>query len=212
MGVSESGEILDDWEKIIKLSQSGKIAKYYKPGDYKSFVLEGGPLEGTVCEMGYVGYGLENDLTGAPVSTWIIKEGPVETGWYSDSDGPLDWADSDIRSYCYNNIYNYIPNVIRESIELVKKEYIGLKRSLDSYRSSSEDLVWILSVDECEQLYTDWIINHLQEENYFWLRDALPKYGWARVYVGKKANPITITNYHSIGPRDLIFGFCISGK
>lgn len=119
LGVSEDGEILDDWEKIGKICKAGRAQDFYSVGNWKN--VDYGSTYGTKKMVIFrFNYDDLADGTGKANTSWVCR-GYLD-GYkviQSDSTGAL--TRMNCRSTLNDSIYNSIESTVKDNIKLVHK-------------------------------------------------------------------------------------------
>lgn len=153
LGVSADGEILDDWETIIKIAQAGRAADFYSSGNTKQ--LEWG--SGGIVNMILVGINEDDrsdnkgkaNMTFVPDKSLWFKS-PVGDSASSHSISSAEEGDyrSTVVCWAAEGLMNLLPEYLQKAILSVRKSCVW--RNINAvYLTSTHDFkIWIPSCRE----------------------------------------------------------------
>lgn len=214
-----TGEIFDSWEQIISAVNNGTYVNRYAIGSYKPLDLGS---EGVVnMQIAAIDADVLSDGTGNAHITWIAKEAlATECSMNSTATNENGWAESAMRTYIKNDIWELIPTSVQTAIVSVNKTYYDLttKSTLDI-----SDNVWIPSYREVglgtdvedsgviyDELYTDADDRCKERDGAglgWWLRSAHTRSS-NQFYLVTSAGSAGVHRKGAVGTVSVVLGFC----
>lgn len=212
--------ITDSWDEIFSAETDGTYLTKYNLGDTKW-----APIRGGWELMQIVAFHADElaDGTGYAKITWLGKGCHITLPMNVDGDTTGGWAESDVRAYLNNTVFNDLGSALRAAIKTVKKTYkvYGVEETL-----TVNDNIWIPSIKEMINPTATWSESSgCNYTAFFTNRESRVKYaGWtttgnhtwllrtayyndARFYYGIAAAG-DYTNIYADNMYGIVFGFC----
>ena len=251
----QKGLLLENysWDEIAVISEAGKASEYFNIGDEKKLTIEEYNYEDydeklgktvtkthpeTTYHMQILGFNHDDksDGTGKAGITFGLKECMITTHSMDKADGLYGvgsniggWKDCEIRNYVNQNVYNALPQEVKEIIKPVDKLTSKGNTSIEIEKTS--DKLFLFSTIEITDTLEDISPGaihytppgegkvyeyYMKTKDYYKTRNNKPEFWWLR------SPDINYTHifcyiYDGIGQQltypirsvGIVFGFCI---
>ena len=217
--VYEDAEISDSWDTIISSIDNGTYKTKYKVGNYKAIDL------GTEGNINFRIAAIDTDVasngTGKVALTFCPDNTLKTSKVFHSTNSVYEYHYSDIRNYLENDIYNVIPDAVRDRIVAVDK-YSRVYRS-GGVDAKSSERVWLFSAREIANVdYHE--TSGVRYDKFFSAAGRIrykqggtsARQWWTRTNNYDATSHVTVTNNGAFGTKyyngsdiDVLPGFCL---